>query len=168
MLPYPRRTALWAGKCVLHLIITQVSGLILQIVLRLTSHIPLTKDMDSLPFETSAVDILTVGRSCFCVSVTGFHWSQDDADSEKTLELGKHSEATHPSETCLMSYVVCFLICSLYVSRVGKPTTSEKQTARNFFSVLKKTWRKKALKENQDKDQSKSGQETQYIQVWAS
>jgi len=123
--------------------------------------------MDSLPFETSAVDILTVGRSCFCVSVTGFHWSQDDADSEK-LELGKHSEATHPSETCLMSYVVCFLICSLYVSRVGKPTTSEKQTARNFFSVLKKTGRKKALKENQDKDQSKSGQETQYTQVWTS
>ena len=48
------------------------------------------------------------------------------------------------------------------------PTTSEKQTARNFFSVLKKTGRKKALKENQDKDQSKSGQETQYTQVWTS
>ena len=117
---------------VLHLIITQFSGLILQIDLRLTSHIPLTKDMDSLPLETSAADILTVGRSCFCVSVTGFHWSQDDADSEK-LELGKHSEATHPSETCLMSYVVCFLICSLYVSRVGKPNNFRKTNCKKFL-----------------------------------
>ena len=95
-----------------------------------------------------------------CASVF-LHWSQDDddADSQKTLVLGKDSEATHPSETCLMSYVVWFLTfhCMFQELENQQP---HKQTARNF--LMKKMGRKKIMKENQDKDQNKSGQENQH------